>query len=259
MYAEKRIIMKKKGKALITGSTSGIGLALTKKLVQEGYDLILVASDPERLEQEKKAIRKWMPDCQVSVYAKDLSQSGAAEELYTAVKQDGHRIHFLVNNAGFGMVGPAEKMDFTREREMLQLLMITPAELCKLCLREMYETGDGVILNVSSTGAFQPGPYTASYYAAKSFLYQYSRGIRYEANRHGVKVCTLCPGTTRTSFFRKEGKNTPVWAMSPAKVAEAAWDGITKNREVIVPGKINQIMRFIPVGIRVRGIALLKK
>lgn len=249
----------KKREALITGSTSGIGLALTKKLAQEGYDLILVSSDPGRLEREKKAIQKWMPDCQVSVYAKDLAQSGAAEELYKTVRQEGHRIHLLVNNAGFGMVGSAEKMDFAREREMLQLLMITPVELCKLCLQEMYERGDGMILNVSSTGAFQPGPYTASYYAAKSFLYQYSRGIRYEANQHGVKVCTLCPGTTKTRFFRKEGKNTPVWAMSPVAVAEAAWNGITKNREVIVPGKINQILRFIPVGIKVRGVALLKK
>lgn len=249
----------KKREALITGSTSGIGLALTKKLAQEGYDLILVSSDPGRLEREKKAIQKWMPDCQVSVYAKDLAQSGAAEALYKTVRQEGHRIHLLVNNAGFGMVGSAEKMDFAREREMLQLLMITPVELCKLCLQEMYERGDGMILNVSSTGAFQPGPYTASYYAAKSFLYQYSRGIRHEANQHGVKVCTLCPGTTKTRFFRKEGKNTPVWAMSPVAVAEAAWNGITKNREVIVPGKINQILRFIPVGIKVRGVALLKK
>lgn len=87
---------------------------------------------------------------------------------------------------------------------MLQLLVVTPTQLCKCCLRDMYKRGSGKILNVASVGAFQPGPYTASYYASKSYLYQYSQAIRLEAKKRGVQVCTLCPGSTRTHFFEKQ-------------------------------------------------------
>ena len=78
---------------------------------------------------------------------------------------------------------------------MLQLLVVTPTQLCKCCLRDMYKRGSGKILNVASVGAFQPGPYTASYYASKSYLYQYSQAIRLEAKKTG------CSGVYAVSGF----------------------------------------------------------
>ncbi len=243
---------------LITGATSGIGLAFTKKCAQEGYRLILVASDEERLYQEKEALLAWKPKLPVAVYAEDLSKSGAAERLYHRVVRDGYAVDLLINNAGFGMVGPAQTLDMEREQAMLQLLVVTPTELCKKYLAEMYDRGQGMILNVASTGAFQPGPYTASYYAAKSYLYEYSRAIHLEAYRKGVRVCVLCPGTTRTAFFRKTGKRTPVWAMSPDKVVDAAWCGMEQGKTVIIPGIVNQLLRYLPSGLKAKGVAWLK-
>lgn len=251
-------IMKANETVLITGATSGIGLAFTRKCAEEGYDLILVSSNEVRLRQEKKAILAWKPQLQVNIYAEDLSKSGAAQRLYQRITRDGYEVDWLINNAGFGMVGPAHALDHAREEAMLQLLIITPTELCKHCLADMYVKGSGRILNVASTGAFQPGPYTASYYAAKSYLYEYSRAIGLEAKRMGVQVSVLCPGTTRTAFFHKTGKRTPIWAMSPDKVVQIAWDGMERGRSVIVPGMLNQMLRYLPSSWKARCIALLK-
>lgn len=245
--------------ALITGSTSGIGLAFTKLFMKEGYQLVLVSSNQVRLEKERDAILRQHPKCSVHIYCEDLSERDSAARLYRRVSEDGHRIDVLVNNAGFGLVGPAHSLDMDREQKMLQLLVVTPTELCKHYLAQMYRRGKGTILNVASTGAFQPGPYTASYFAAKSYLYQYSRAIRLEARKHGVRVFTLCPGTTRTKFFAKTGKKTPLWAMSPDKVAKQAWKGMEKGKAVIVPGILNQLLCLLPSEMKAKGVALLKK
>ena len=150
-------------------------------------------------------------------------------------------------------------LDMEKEEQMLQLLVVTPTQLCKCCLRDMYKRGSGKILNVASVGAFQPGPYTASYYASKSYLYQYSQAIRLEAKKQGVQVCTLCPGSTRTHFFEKTGAKTPIWAMSPERVAKEAWEGLNADKAVVVPGMINRLLRLVPAQIKAYGVALLKK
>ncbi len=243
---------------LITGATSGIGLAFTKKYAQMGYRLLLASSNEEKLRREKEALLVWKPQLQVSIYPEDLSQVGAAKRLQDRIAEDGFQVDVLINNAGFGLVGPAHELDGKREQEMLQLLIVTPTELCKYYLSDMYTRGKGMILNVASTGAFQPGPYNASYFAAKSYLYQYSRAIHLEAKSRGVQVCVLCPGTTRTSFFHKTGKRTPIWAMSPDKVVEAAWNGMERQQTVIVPGIINRMLQYLPSGFKARCVAILK-
>lgn len=250
--------MREQETVLITGATSGIGLAFTRKCAVEGYHLILVSSQEERLQREKEALLAWKPQLQVDIYAEDLSKSGAAQRLYRRISSDGYQVDLLINNAGFGMVGPAHTLDSAREEAMLQLLIVTPTELCKCCLADMYARGSGKILNVASTGAFQPGPYTASYFAAKSYLYEYSRAISLEARHKGIQVSVLCPGTTRTAFFRKTGKKTPLWAMSPKRVVQTAWEGMERGQSVIIPGIGNQILRYLPSALKARGIALLK-
>lgn len=249
----------KRKTALITGATSGIGLAFTKLLAKEGYDLMLVASGIDRLLREQRALQQWKPHLQVMVFCQDLCEEDAAEKVYEWVNKQHRHVDLLINNAGFGLVGPSQEIDASQEKRMLRILTETPTMLCKYFLRDMYEEQTGCIVNVASTGAFQPGPYTASYYAAKSYLYQYSQAVRLEARKNGVQVITLCPGTTRTKFFAKTGKKTPIWAMTPEKVVEAAWKGIQKDQAVVVPGIINQLLRLVPANLKAYGVALLKK
>lgn len=244
---------------LITGASSGIGLALAKKFAREGYNLVLVASNKQRLGKVCDSLKNRYAGCRIVTVCQDLSISGAAQSIYQKVKEQGIWIDILVNNAGFGLIGEAVANDMQQEEAMLDVNICALTQLCVLFLKDMYQINQGKILNVASVGAFQPGPYTAAYYASKAYVASYSRAIRYEAAGHGVQVCTLYPGTTRTKFFEKVGSKTPFYAMAPEKVAQCAFDGLMKNKEMIVPGLVNQLLRLVPAKIKLMGVAILKK
>lgn len=244
---------------LITGGTSGIGLALAKQFVRNGYHLVLVASDKGRLAKAKILLKRINPDSRIMLVCQDLSVEGAAYRVYQKVQQANVSVDILVNNAGFGLVGEAVNHDVGQEEAMLRLNIQTVTQLCELFLKEMYQKGKGKLLNVASVGAFMPGPYTAAYYASKAYVASYSRAIRYEAAKKGVQVCTLYPGTTRTAFFNRAGSGTPFWAMSPDRVAQTAYEGLQKNKEMIIPGVLNRLLCFVPVRWKLAGVALIKR
>lgn len=252
-------MQRKKSMVLVTGGSSGIGLALAKKFVKEGYDIVLTASGKEHLVQARSLLKRINPKSRIKLICEDLSVNGAAERVYQKTVQQGLAIDILVNNAGIGMVGEAVSNDRKREEEMLQVNIQALTQLCAYFLKDMYQRGQGKVLNVASVGAFMPGPYTAAYYASKAYVASYSRALRYEAVEKGVQVCTVYPGTARTQFFKRAGTSTPFWAMSPDNVAKAAYRGLMKNREMIVPGIINRFLRFIPVKWKLMGIARIKK
>lgn len=243
---------------LITGGTSGIGYALAEKFAKEHYNIVVAASNEQRLRETKEKLQKKYA-VTVEIYQQDLAKIGGAEELYHKIKQDNIEIDILVNNAGYGLIGATEKADMQKDRGLMILNMISLTELCKLFLQDMYKRKRGKILNIASTGAFQPGPYTATYYASKSYVLSYSRAIRQEAKKKGVQICTLCPGTTDTEFFHKTGRDTPKGAMSPKRTAEYAYGKLMRNKEVAVPGILNQFLRIIPVKIKIFFVALIKK
>ena len=243
---------------LITGGTSGIGYALAEKFAKEGYGIAIAASNEERLKRAKEKLERTY-NIPVYFYQQNLAESGGATELYKKIKQDDIEINILVNNAGYGQIGATEKLDFQKDHGLMILNMVSLTELCKLFLKDMYQRREGKILNIASTGAFQPGPYTATYYASKSYVLSYSRAIRQEAKQKGVQICTLCPGTTRTEFFHKTGRETPKGAMSPQKTAEYAYRKLMKNKEIIIPGVLNRILRFVPVKIKILFVAQIKK
>ena len=250
--------------ALITGGTSGIGFAMAGEFLERGYGVIIASSSRKNLAIAKRKLEvkksKIVKNTRyIITIEQDLSVPDGAEKLYHKAKSIGVDIEILVNNAGFGLMGGTESIRIRDDKRMIQLNVTAVVCLCKLFLRDMYENGRGKILNVASTGAFQPGPYTSTYFAGKSFVYSYSRAIRQEAAKRGVVVSTLCPGTTRTKFFEKAGQKTPIWAMSAEKTAKIAVDGLMKNKGVIVPGVINNILRIIPSGVKMYFVEVLKK
>lgn len=244
--------------ALITGATSGIGYALAECFAKDGIGLVLVSSNMKHLKQAKEKLEAKY-DTQIAVYEKDLSVPEAADELYPEIKEKSLPISYLVNNAGFGLIGATDTIDLKQDERMLTLNMLAPVKLIKLFLPDMEQRGRGHILNVASVGAFQPGPYNSTYYASKGFLYSYSRAIRVELKDKGIAVSTLCPGTTGTRFFERAGAKTPAFAMSPEKVAQIAYRGMKKGKDVIVPGVVNRLLRPVPVGIKMAAVAKMKR
>jgi len=187
-----------------------------------------------------------------------MGKIGAAIQLYKRTKEDNSNISILLNNAGIGLVGSTDKIDLQRDESMMILNVINLVELCKLYISDMYIHGTGKILNISSIGAFEPGPYTSTYFASKAFVLSYSRAIRYEARKKGVQVCTLCPGATETNFFSQEGTKTPRNAMTSEDVVRYAYKRFMKNKEITIPGLVNRLKNLFPVKFKMIVVAKMK-
>ena len=245
-------------RVLITGGSSGIGLELAKKFAADGYEIILTASNEDRLLTAKKTIEDSYR-VPVRTYAFDLARCGMAEKLFETIKADGYVVDVLVNNAGIGTIGATEQIPVEKDEALMVLNMMAPVVLTKLFLKEMYERKSGRILNVCSTGAYQPGPYTATYYASKSFLLSYTKAVRVEAKQYGVSVCALCPGTTATAFFERADSKTPKGAMSAEQVAAYAYKHFMRGKAEIIPGLAFRLMKLCPVPIKTAVIAWVKR
>lgn len=237
------------GYTLITGGSGGIGFHLAREFAKNNHDIILVSSNLPRLETAKKKLEKEFSS-KVYIFDQDLSILGSAEDLYDKIETNDLYVDILVNNAGFGLLGRTEKIDLQQDEKLMVLNMISLVTLCKLFLGNMYKNKKGKILNISSVVAFYPSPFTATYAASKSFVLSYSKAIRHEAEQYGVRVSTLCPGSTKTAFFEREGAITPSYAVSAEIVASYAYKQFMKNKSVIVPGFKFRAMRILPSAIK---------
>ena len=232
---------------LITGGSQGIGFELARCFASEGASLILAARDPLRLADARTLLQNEF-HVRVETVQADLSSCGEAEKLYDKVKD--RNIGVLVNNAGCGYTGYSWQIDTEKEERMAVLNDVSLMTLCKLFLRDFTEKKEGIILNVASTGAFQPGPYIAGYYASKAFVLSYSEAIAEEAKPYGVRVYCLCPGPADTDFYMKSGGKKPKLIMSAEKAARYAYEHLDGNKTVLVPGISNKLARMVPKRIR---------
>lgn len=243
---------------LITGGTSGIGYELACVFAANQYNVSIVSSNYQRLLLTQKKLQDRF-HVSIRIFEQDLSQLEAAEKLYAQIQAEQIKVDVLVNNAGFGLAGATVDIDMENDEKMIILNTITPVKLCKLFLPSMYQKQQGNILNISSTGAFQPGPFTSTYFASKAFLLSYSKAVRFEAQKHGVHVCTLCPGATSTNFFAREGRPMPKMVMPAEKVAQFAYQKMVDNRSVFIPGFMNRAMQILPTSIKMLGVANNKR
>lgn len=237
---------KVEGYVLITGATSGIGLALTQIFGDKGYPLILVGRDEKKLQALKKQLLKKKEDLKVITYTQDLSQVGAGSALYLRIKQQGLRVEILINNAGAGYVGEFCECNSEKIQELMTLNMTSLTELTYAFAKEMKQRRQGRILNVASTGAYHPGAYTAVYYAAKAYVLSLSEALYKELKPYGVSVSSLCPGATATEFAKAAGRANVGFAMSAEFVARKAFKGMLKGKKVIVPGIQNKFFIKLP-------------
>lgn len=215
-------------KALITGATSGIGLALAKKINSLGYDLILVSRSKEELENVKSSLNG-----NVDVIALDLS---IEDNLYKLYEQTKNKVDLLINNAGFGIYGEFVNTDLKEEMNLIDLNIKAYHILTKLYLKDMMERNSGRILNVSSIGAFEPGPLLSTYYASKSYVYSLTESIYEELRRKksGVKISVLCPGPVNTNFSKRANVKG-LKGLNPEYVAEYTIKEMFNNKLVIIP------------------------
>lgn len=192
----------------------------------------------------------------------DLGQPGAAAALIADLAAHGEQVGTLINNAGFGLWGKFVALDGPRQRAMIDLNCGTLVELCHAVLPGMIERGQGAILNLASTAAFQPGPGMAIYFATKAFVLSFSEALHEEVAKAGVRVTALCPGPTKTEFgevagFKANGAFDKISARSE-DVVEMGLKALDGNRAIAIPGLVNkagaQAHRFLPRAV-IRRIA----
>ena len=240
---------------LITGGSEGIGYELARLFAADGASLILCARNMMRLQEARTSLQNTF-HVPVTLIAADLSLPGAAAKLYEKVKNG--RVDVLVCCAGTGYTGDLISQKPEDLEKMILVNDNAAAVLTSLFLKDMCAERKGLILNVASTGAFQPGPYIAAYYASKSFILSFTKAAAREAALYGVKVSCLCPGPVDTAFYRKEGLKTPRFAMSASKCAAYAYRHMGK-KTVIIPGLLNRIVRFLPESWRTSYVMKQKK
>lgn len=230
-------------RVLITGATSGIGYEFSKIFIDKGYEVILVGRNIESLrELEEYGRRK---NGSVYTYKLDLSDEGSIDFLYEGIKKNIGEVDILINNAGIGVNGEFNEVDWEGQLNVINLNIIALTKLTKLILKDMVLKGRGKILNVASTGSYQPGPFISVYYASKAYVLSFSQALREEAKPYGVSVITLCPGATKTNFSKRAGKGDLKVAMSPYKVAYEGYKALLRDKAICIPGFMNKVLIFL--------------
>lgn len=231
---------------LVTGASSGIGLAFARAFASRGNDLVLVARRKGPLSDVAEDLRARY-GVAVIILPADLSDPATPDRLRQETESRGIHVGTLVNNAGFGVPGNLCDVDWERHRDCIEVMATTPVHLTHLFAPAMMERGRGRIINVSSLSALLP-PHAGGtlYYPVKSFLYQFSLAMREELRPGGVHVTALCPGFTETNFQTAAGGTVesvamPRWTWSRAEdVAEAAIKAVDRNKAVCIPGFVNK-------------------
>jgi uncharacterized protein len=256
---------------VVTGASAGIGAALARVFAAHGHDLVLIARREGKLDalaDEIAAQGRPRP----LVLAIDLSQPDAAARIKAELAARGLEPEYVVNNAGFGLVGEAAQLDHVEQLAMIDLNIRSLTEL-SLAFADTLARLRGGLLNVSSVAGFIPGPGMAVYYASKAYVLSFSEALHHELARRGVRVTALCPGPVPTEFQARAGipripfprtgmprvVGSNALTCTAEEVAEAGYEGLMRGRRVVVPGLANKavttIARLLPRRLVLEAVA----
>ena len=183
------------------------------------------------------------------VVALDLTAPNATQQLGEALRTRGLEPQYVVNNAGFGLLGRAETLDCADQLAMIDLNVRVLTDLSVRFVESLARHRGG-ILNVASIASFIPGPGMSVYHATKAYVLSFSEGLRRELKPKGVRVTVLCPGPVLTGFQTRAGmcdKHYPSGFLRSAdQVAREGYEGLMKGRSTVVPGMQNKIVPWLP-------------
>lgn len=229
--------------ALVTGATGGLGQAFSRYLASCGVNLVLTGRRAEVLTDLADQLTT-TDGVSTVVHPCDIGRADQRLELVERITARGVVIDTLVNNAGFGAAGHIADTDPVRQTSQVQVNCEAVVHLCGLFLPGMLAAGQGSIINISSTAAFQPIPSFATYAASKSFVLSFTRALWAETYGTGVRVTAVCPGPTETGFFDVAG--TPGlgkgWRRQPEQVVETAFRALSHHRPMAIDGVANTVI-----------------
>ncbi|QTI71432.1 mycolate reductase [Gordonia polyisoprenivorans] len=232
-------------RAVVTGASSGIGMALARALARRGHAPILVARRGEVLEELAEELRA---DHGVTAEVRPTDLSDPTAVAILAAELADREISILANNAGIATFGPVAELDAAYERAQVRLNVNAVHDLTLAVLPGMVARRAGGILMVGSAAGNMPIPNNATYAATKAFVNTFSESLRGEVSIHGVHVTLLAPGPVRTEIPSPEDASVVdrlvpdfLWHSSD-KVAEMSLNALEHNKMRVVPGTLSKAM-----------------
>jgi len=244
---------------VISGASAGIGAELARVFAANGHELVLVARRADRLAAlAEEIVGSGHP--RPTVITADLERRDAVAGIAAELDRRGLEPANVVNNAGFGLVGPAAALNRDEQLAMIDLNVRALTEL-SVAFVDSLARHRGGILNVASLAAFLPGPGMAVYYASKAYVLSFSEALHQELKARGVRVTALCPGPVPTEFQARAGIGSRgmsgMLVLSAAEVARIGYDGFMRGKRVVVAGTANRIVallvRAMPHGFLLRA------
>jgi NAD(P)-dependent dehydrogenase (short-subunit alcohol dehydrogenase family) len=188
-------------RVLLTGASSGIGLAAAYLLSERGYTVVGTARDPEALRQRLARERGAPPP--FHLVRMDLTDPASVDAGFAEAHAQLGGIDILINNAGQGELGSVEDTDLAESRALFEVNYFSVVRLVKLAVPAMRARGSGIVLNLGSIVHDLQFPFKAQYCASKSALTGFSLSLRYELHPHNVRVHILEPGWVRSEFHNR--------------------------------------------------------
>jgi 3-oxoacyl-[acyl-carrier protein] reductase len=191
-------------RAIITGASRGLGVAIAHAFWAAGADVLLVARSEENLRGVASRLLASRGGMQsVHLLAADLTEPGAPQAIVSEARRIWPRIDILVNNAGIiGPIGTIADNDWGEWRDAIQINLLAPAGLCRLAIEWMRTSGGGSIINLSGGGATSPRPRFSAYATAKCGLVRFSETIAAEVSDFGIRVNCVAPGAMNTEMLQ---------------------------------------------------------
>ncbi|MFM7078488.1 MAG: SDR family NAD(P)-dependent oxidoreductase [Bacteroidota bacterium] len=227
--------------ALVTGGSSGIGLAISQLFARDGYGLMWVSENESQLQTATDELRSNYPNMELHTLYADLSKPENCEIVYQWANRIG-KVDVLVNSAGFGTYGELHALNEQLELDMIQLNVVTTYRLTRMFSERMKEAGFGHIGNLSSNTALQPVPKMSAYAATKAFVKHFSLSLHHELKGTGVTVTTVIPPATVGTRFQQRASMQGVktfqgmLATSVEEVADRAYRGIIRGDKIVFGG-----------------------
>ncbi|MFI0238830.1 SDR family NAD(P)-dependent oxidoreductase [Streptomyces sp. NPDC016845] len=221
--------------ALITGSTAGIGAAFARRLAADGHNLVLVARDTKRLQEQATELHD-RHGIEAEVLTADLATDDGIATVERRLADPKAAVDLLINNAGFGNKGSFLDVPMADELTMLKVHCEAVLRLTSAATGAMRERGRGGVINVASVAAFVP---RGTYGASKAWVVQFTQGVAKDLAGSGVRLMALCPGFVRTEFHERAGMGTdniPKWMWLDAdKLVTAALTDLNRGKSLSIP------------------------
>jgi short-subunit dehydrogenase len=230
---------------LVTGASAGIGAELARVFAKHHHELALVARRENRLAMVADEIAA-TGGPRPEIFPVDLAQPDATVRIADALAAGALEPQFIVNSAGFGLLGSAAELD---RNAQLAMIDVNVRALTDLSLRfiDSLERHRGGILNVASVLGFMPGPGMAVYHATKAYVLAFSEALHEELKAKGIRVTVLCPGPVDTEFqVRAEGYLSRMLVRHVSRIAREGYEGVMLGRRVVVPGNPNKVLSVLP-------------